>query len=101
MSQLEDKEILHLAELSRVHLDASELESLKTQLPNIVDFVGQLHQASNIAGSTENPPKLLSELREDEVKSDALSLDDLGAIAPRWENDQVVVPPVLGEVENA
>ncbi len=101
MTELTGAEINHLAKLARLSLSEEEQDSFSSQLPKIVDFVDTLDQVSEDAPSDIELPVKLSELREDKVGSDFLRLEQLESLAPVFEQDQVVVPPVLGNEENA
>lgn len=98
MTDLKTEEVEHLASLSRLSLSGDEKKELSEQLPQILDFVGQLKKADvekpEYKGISQN------DLREDKVDSDYLSLEQLEKLAPKWQKDQVEVPPVFGESGN-
>lgn len=100
MSQLESDEILHLAKLSRLSLDEQEVAAFQQQLPKIVDFVDTLTQVNNHIDDQLTELVDVQSLREDTLGSDQLSLDQIQKIAPYFQDNQIVVPPVLGEQED-
>lgn len=100
MSQLTPDEIQHLADLARLTLSAEERVNFAQELPKIVTFVEQLQQVK-LDGDIENAKTIpLEAMREDVVSSERLSPAQLEALAPNWNNGQVVVPAVFGEEIN-
>jgi len=100
MSALTPEEISHLAKLARISLSDAEQKQYSEQLPEILDFVDQLQKAK--AQESHDIPAVSQEgLREDEVGSDSLSLEQLEKLAPYWQDNQVEVPPVFGESDDA
>ncbi len=97
MSTLSSEEIDHLAELTRLSLNAEEAESFSEQLPRIVDFVGQLSKGSSDKVGSEDGYVTLESLRDDEISSERLTLEEIEKLAPEFSEGRVVVPPVLGE----
>ena len=96
MTDLKPEEVEHLASLSRLSLSESEKKEFSEQLPQILDFVDQLKEADKLNSAT--PIKFKQEqLREDIEDSDSLSLDQLEKLAPKWQDNQVLVPPVFGD----
>jgi len=104
MSHLKPEEISHLAGLARVSLNDDEKKKLAEQLPGILKFIDQLQKA-DVGDPRGYDVISLESLRDDEVDSDSLSLDQLKKLAPKWAEippagGQVVVPPVFGESDN-
>lgn len=101
MTDVTSDEILHLAKLARLTLSEDEVKSLGEKLPEIVAFVEKLNSAK-ISGDLRRPdPVAMSQLRTDQVRSDSLSLAQLEKLAPSFDNNQVVVPAVFGEADDA
>lgn len=100
MTQLSSEEITHLATLARLSLSNEEKERFSQELPKIVEFVEELRLAKVDSDVVSVQPVPLETLREDEVSSERLSLDQLGKLAPNWQEGQVVVPAVFGEAED-
>lgn len=99
MTDFNPEEIDHLANLSRLTLSDDEKKEFSKQLPLILNFVDQLKKAD--IEKPEHKGTSQNDLREDEAGSDSLSLIQLEAlVAPNWQDDQVMVPPVFGESGN-
>jgi aspartyl/glutamyl-tRNA(Asn/Gln) amidotransferase C subunit len=100
MSGLTSEEIDHLSSLARIHLDEQDKKELNEQLPRIVGFVDQLRTLNQEQGGQVKPALELDSLRPDEPSHEPLGLEQLQALAPEFQNDQVVVPPILEKGEN-
>jgi aspartyl-tRNA(Asn)/glutamyl-tRNA(Gln) amidotransferase subunit C len=96
---MKPEEISHLAKLARLSLSNEEQEQFATELPKILSFVDEL-QGAKAPISQDIPAVSLDGLRDDELSSDSLSLEQLEKLAPYWQNDQVEVPPVFGESDD-
>ncbi|MFZ2275821.1 MAG: Asp-tRNA(Asn)/Glu-tRNA(Gln) amidotransferase subunit GatC [Candidatus Nanogingivalis sp.] len=90
-------EVKHLAKLSNISLDESEVENLRGDLENIVNYIKQLDELD-----TENvePTYSVSEnqniWREDEIDNYGVGKEELLALAgENIEAGQVKVPKVL------
>ena len=90
-------EVKHLAKLSSISLDESEVENLRGDLENIVNYINQLDELD-----TENvePTYSVSEnqniWREDEIDNYGVGKEELLALAgENIEAGQVKVPKVL------
>lgn len=90
-------EVKHLAKLSNISLDESEVENLRGDLENIVNYIKQLDELD-----TENvePTYSVSEnqniWREDEIDNYGVEKEELLALAgENIEAGQVKVPKVL------
>lgn len=100
MSGLSASEIDHLAKLARLSLSEAEKERFSQELPKIAEFVETL-QKSEITAKPEPRVLPLDQLRDDEVGSNGLSLEQLSMLAPKWDSNQNVVPPVFGGGDDA
>jgi aspartyl-tRNA(Asn)/glutamyl-tRNA(Gln) amidotransferase subunit C len=94
MTSLSSEEIDHLAQLVRLSLSEEEKKRFGVEMPKIVAFVEEL-QAAKAGEITQEKTRNLDELRPDEPKSNSLSLEELGALAPSWRQNQVEVPGVF------
>ncbi len=90
-------EVKHLAKLSNISLSESEVENLRGDLENIVNYINQLNELD-----TENvePTYSVSEnqniWREDEIDNYGVGKEELLALAgENIEAGQVKVPKVL------
>jgi aspartyl-tRNA(Asn)/glutamyl-tRNA(Gln) amidotransferase subunit C len=96
MTDIAGNDIDHLAKLSRLELSQEEKEKFGSQLPKIIEFVEEL-QGADTEEVNADPVVSLGSLREDKITNNGLSLEQLEKLAPRFEADKVVVPPVFGE----
>ncbi len=87
--------VRQIADLARLELTEAEVEQYCGQLSAILDYAARL-QAIDTTGipptSSVLPP--VSTLRDDVIVK-GLERDDLLKIAPRIENGQYRVPPIL------
>lgn len=100
MHEVSDVNIGNLAKLARLELSSDQQLEFAKQLPQVLDFVGELEKV-NVDSTEEVAAVPLTSLRDDTESGAKLSLDQLESLAPRWENSQLVVPPVFDEVDNA
>ena len=90
------EDVLHLAELSSISLDESQIEPLKKDLDNIVSYFSQLDELD-----TENVEPtyqcfdMQNVWREDEIVEFEAKRDDLLALTVESEDNQIKVPKVL------
>ena len=92
---MEIKDIEHLAALARIEISEAEKQSLVGDLGRILEFVGQIQEASTgDVKNVEGIPKNV--LREDgEPHSKGLYTEDLLAAAPSREKNFVKVKKIL------
>lgn len=95
MASLTPEEIDHLSSLARVDLSAEEKASLSEQLPRIVGFVDTLRGLASNEETVATNGVPLTSLREDKPSSEGLDLETISGLAPEFDRNQVVVPPVL------
>lgn len=98
MAELSNEEISHLAKLSRLTLSDEEKEKFAKQLPEILEFVDQLSVVAKLPSDSQPQTVPLAKLRADEESSEKLTLEELQKLAPAWQDSQLVVPAVFGEV---
>lgn len=89
------EEVEHIAILARLKLTTGEKEKFREQLSEILDYAARLQGVD-----TENIPPTASVLPPHSVlrvdkKCDGLDKDELFKNAPRVEDDQFRVPPIL------
>ena len=88
-------EVRHLAALSEIQLSDSELESLTTDIDNIVGYINQLDELdTDQVEPTFQLTGLQNVWRDDKIEPQ-LSRKKLLNLAPDTENNQVKVPKVL------
>lgn len=88
-------EVRHLAALSEIQLSDSELESLTTDIDNIVGYINQLDELdTDQVEPTFQLTGLQNVWRDDKIEPQ-LSREKLLNLAPDTEDNQVEVPKVL------
>lgn len=88
-------EVRHLAALSEIQLSDSELESLTTDIDNIVGYINQLDELdTDQVEPTFQLTGLQNVWRDDKIEHQ-LSREKLLNLAPDTDNNQVKVPKVL------
>jgi aspartyl-tRNA(Asn)/glutamyl-tRNA(Gln) amidotransferase subunit C len=96
MTQITTDDVHHLAQLSSLQLEDTEVESLRTDLENILGYIEQL---SELDTSGVEPTYQVTDLtnvwRDDIVDDYGISREALIALAPDAETNQIKVPKVL------
>lgn len=88
--------MLHLAELSRLSISEEEIEPLKKDLDSIVSYISQLNELdTDGVEPTYQCFDMQNVWREDEIESFEADREDLLALAPDSEDNQIKVPKVL------
>ena len=96
MTQISTDDVQHLAQLSSLQLDEAEVESLRTDLESIVGYIEQLAELDTTGVEpTYQVTDLQNVWRDDVVNDYGISKDDLLALAPAAEAQQIKVPKVL------
>jgi aspartyl-tRNA(Asn)/glutamyl-tRNA(Gln) amidotransferase subunit C len=96
MTQISTDDVQHLAQLSSLQLDANEVEGLRTDLENIVGYIEQLSELDTTGVEpTYQVTDLQNVWREDIVDDYGVPRDNLLALAPAVEAQQIKVPKVL------
>ena len=87
---------MHLAKLSNLSLEETEVEGLQRDLDNIVNYISQLDELNT---DSVEPTYQVFEMenvwREDEVKPQDASREQLLNLAPASRQDMIQVPKVL------
>ena len=90
------EDILHLAKLSNLSLEESEIEGLQRDLDNIVGYISQLDELNT---DGVEPTYQVFEMeniwREDEIKPQDATREELLNLAPAARQDMIQVPKVL------
>ena len=96
MTQISIDDVQHLAQLSSLQLDDSEIEGLRNDLSNILNYVQQLGELDT---SGVEPTYQVTDLenvwRDDVVDDYGIDRDSLLALAPASDKNQIKVPKVL------
>ena len=91
-----EKELNHLAELSNFSLDESEKKVLKNDLENIIKYISKLEEldTKNIE-PTYQVFEMENVWRNDEIKPQDATREELLNLSKEQENHQIKVPKVL------
>ena len=96
MTQITRDDVQHLAQLSSLQLDDGEVDSLRTDLENILGYIEQLSELDTTGVEpTYQVTDLENVWRDDSVDDYGISRDALLALAPEAEQNQIKVPKVL------
>ena len=96
MTQISTDDVQHLAQLSSLQLDETEVESLRTDLESIVGYIEQLSELDTTGVEpTYQVTDLHNVWRDDVVNDYGISKEELLALAPDAEAHQIKVPKVL------
>ena len=94
--KIKREDILHLAELSNFSLSDSEIESLGTDLENIINYISEL---DNLDTDGVEPTYQVFEMenvwRADEIKAQEADREQLLALTAEQSEHQIKVPKVL------
>ena len=90
------EDILHLATLSNFSLDESEITSLGQDLDNIIKYISQLDELDTEGvDPTYQVFEMENVWRPDEILPQDADREQLLALAPDSQQDQIKVPKVL------
>ncbi len=94
--EIKREDILHLADLSEFALDEKETESLGEDLQGIIKYISQLDEldVSNIQ-PTYQVFEMENIWREDEIKEQDATREQLLALTKHEKDNQIKVPKVL------
>lgn len=96
MTQISRDDVQHLAQLSSLQLDDSEIDSLQTDISNILEYVNQLSELDTTGVEpTYQVTDLKNIWRADIIDDYDINRDDLIALAPDSDQGQIKVPKVL------
>ncbi len=94
--EIKREDILHLADLSEFALDEKETESLRGDLQGIIKYISQLDELDT---SDIEPTYQVFEMeniwREDEIKEQDATREQLLALTKNEKDNQIKVPKVL------
>ncbi len=96
MTQISRDDVLHLAQLSSLQLSDDEIDSLQVDIGNIVAYIEQLSEL-NTDGiePTYQVTGLSNVWRDDSIEDEAVTREQLLALAPEQQGGAVKVPRVL------
>ena len=94
--EIKREDIIHLADLSNFHLSEKEIDSLGKDLQSIIKYVSQLDELDTEGIKTNYQIFEMENVwREDEIKPQDASREDLLAIKKKEKDNQIKVPKVL------
>ena len=90
-------DVLHVATLAKLRIDADEVDRYTRQLGAILDHAKDMEELElDDVAPTAHPLPLVNVLRAD-IESATLDRDEVLASAPAAESDRFRVPAILGE----
>lgn len=96
MTQISIDDVHHLAQLSSLQLEGGEAEALRVDLENILGYVEQLSELDTEGVEpTYQVTDLQNVWRDDLVDDYGTGREQLLALAPDTEKNQIKVPKVL------
>lgn len=96
MTQISSDDVRHLAQLSSLQLSEDEVEALRQDIGGILSYVEQLEELDTEGvAPTYQVTDLENIWREDDIAEDAVTREQLLALALDTSNQQVKVPKVL------
>jgi aspartyl-tRNA(Asn)/glutamyl-tRNA(Gln) amidotransferase subunit C len=96
MTQISRDDVLHLAQLSKLELDESEIDGLRSDISNILGYVEQLNKLDTTGVEpTYQTTDLSNVWREDKVINYGITREEMLARSPEVVDFQVKVPKVL------
>jgi aspartyl-tRNA(Asn)/glutamyl-tRNA(Gln) amidotransferase subunit C len=97
MAEISREDVLHVADLARLHLSDEEVDRMQSQLSNILEAIETLRDVdTSHVGPTASVIQLENVMRED-VARPGLSRDAALANAPLRDDPFLRVPTVLEE----
>jgi len=96
MKEIDKKTVQHVAHLSRLEFDETQLELYSAQLASILAYIDKLNEVNTTSTQpTSHPLAVLKNVfRKDELKS-SIPFEDALSSAPAKDGGFFVVPPVI------
>jgi len=96
MRKIDKKTVQHVAHLSRLEFEESQLELYSSQLASILSYIGKLNEVDTSSTQpTSHPLAVLKNVfRKDTLKL-SISSEDALSNAPAKDGGFFVVPPVI------
>lgn len=91
MSKISIEDVKNIAEMTRLHIDDSELESVRKQLEDVLTYAERVQKIAKDIDVPSN--KNINHDREDSVVTS--SVKDILAQAPQEEDNYFVVPKIV------
>jgi aspartyl/glutamyl-tRNA(asn/gln) amidotransferase, C subunit len=96
MSKIANDDVRHLADLSSLQMSDAEIESLRADIENIINYVNQLDELdTDSVEPTYQVTRLQNIWRSDEIDAGGVSRQQLLALAAEQNDNCIKVPKVL------
>jgi aspartyl-tRNA(Asn)/glutamyl-tRNA(Gln) amidotransferase subunit C len=92
---MDEKELRNIANLAKLKIDDSEIESMLNDFSRIVQYVDEVKNLDTSTISDDDIYQHSNFIFRKDKATNALKRDDLSKIAPSYENGYVVVPKVI------
>lgn len=90
------EDILHLADLSDISLPENEIDGLKSDLENIIGYISELNELNTDGVEpTYQVFEMENVWRDDEIKPQEATREELLSLTTESAQDQIKVPKVL------
>ncbi|MBR1801966.1 Asp-tRNA(Asn)/Glu-tRNA(Gln) amidotransferase subunit GatC [Candidatus Saccharibacteria bacterium] len=94
--KIKREDILHLADLSNFSMSDKEIDSLGNDLENIISYISELNELdTDGVEPTYQVFEMENIWRDDEIKEQEATREDLLALTKESEENQIKVPKVL------
>lgn len=94
--KIKREDILHLANLSDFSMSDSEIDSIGKDLENIISYISELDELDTEGVEpTYQVFEMENVWRDDEIKEQEATREDLLALTKEEEDNQIKVPKVL------
>jgi len=97
VAELTRSDVEHVAHLARLGMTPEELDRLQGQLNHILDQYARLAELDTEAIPPTAQTIELENILRDDVARPSLPVEDVLRNAPERDDDQFVVPAILGE----
>lgn len=95
---MKKEDIEHLAQLSRIALTDSEVESLTTDITSILGYVSEIEQMTGTVEVEKKVGALFNVMREDcDPHESGMYTEDLLNLAPHRDGQYIKVQKILGD----
>lgn len=91
------EQVVHLATLARIDLSAEEIQSLTTELAQIVESVARVSEVATPNVPATSHPVPLANVFRDDVVVPSLTVEQALSGAPDRDGDKFRVPAILDE----
>lgn len=92
---LTEEQIRHVARLASIDLTPQELEKMKKELSDILDYINQLSDVITAGVLPTSHVHGVVNVFRDDVVEEHLNVDTLKRMAPKFQNGYFVVPKII------